>query len=613
VIVPRRIVPGLTASLSVLVLAMLVSGLTAASAAAGSGGRIRAAGKSARQADHVFVQRARELTRCERVHARNRAICRTRRQSLQQAGRRLAARQRTLARLVEKARVASRSASRRAPVIRVSGPTLSWSKVAGVKGYVLARRVPGQADQYSVIATTSVAPPAVPGARVRYSVRTAVSGSAWSRERSIVYPHPLDAGRQAAPVMTASGQGLTWNRVSDVNDYVLLTRVPGQADQYSAVSGTSATPAPVPGRTVTYSLRTAVDGSGWSLDTTVRYPGSAPTPASSPAPDPSSSPREPSSGSFHAGVVAGSALDWELSFIKQLGARDARMEFAIGTPASEIEPYVDAYAKAGIQPLLLATFNGRAPTVAEARNLGTWAADFGPNGAFWEGKSYPSGTAVQNIEFGNESSQSYQYPSISGDPNWAKTPFYLDIAKHYALRFADAQTAIQAANPSVGLLAVGDTPGNWSTWMDSMFQAVPDLGNRVAGWTVHPYGPSGRWERDIDGTIELAKSHGAPDAIPLYVTEYGVASDDGRCLSDNYGWDPCMTYDAAGSALTQAIAGMRSRYGSRLRAVYVYQAHDQKTTGTTTDREGYFGSLTLTGGSKGGYSTAIESLLALNP
>jgi hypothetical protein len=284
------------------------------------------------------------------------------------------------------------------------------------------------------------------------------------------------------------------------------------------------------------------------------------------------------------------------------------MEFSIGTPASQLEPYVDAYAKAGVRPLLLAGFEGRVPTVTEARNLASWAAAFGPGGTFWQGKSYPAAVAVTSIEFGNESSYSYQYSAISGDSNWAKTSYYRDVATGYALRFKDAQIAVQSANPGVGLLAVGDTPGNWGTWMDAMFAAVPDLGQRVAGWTVHPYGPD--WQSRIDGTLANARAEGAPESIPVYVTEDGISSDDGRCLGDNYGWSKCMTYDQAGSALTQSISAMRSRYGSRLRAVYVYHAHDLKSSGASTDREAYFGALKLDGGAKGGLTSAVKSFLA---
>lgn len=74
-----------------------------------------------------------------------------------------------------------------APAITVSGQKLTWNAVAGVTTYVLVRKAPGAADQYSVVSGTSTTPAATPGATVRYSVRTAVNGSAWAPEVAISY------------------------------------------------------------------------------------------------------------------------------------------------------------------------------------------------------------------------------------------------------------------------------------------------------------------------------------------------------------------------------------------------------------------------------------------
>jgi hypothetical protein len=114
----------------------------------------------------------------------------------------------------------------------------------------------------------------------------------------------------------------------------------------------------------------------------------------------------------------------------------------------------------------------------------------------------------------------------------------------------------------------------------------------------------------MDNALGQVASHGAPNTIPIYVTEYGIASDDGHCLDDNYGWDTCMTYDQAAAALTSTVSGMRARYGARMAAMYLYQVHDQKTPGTSSSRESYFGGLTMAGAAKGAYTTAMASLLA---
>jgi hypothetical protein len=312
-----------------------------------------------------------------------------------------------------------------------------------------------------------------------------------------------------------------------------------------------------------------------------------------------------STGPFEMGVNAGSALMYELPFIHKLGGHTARMEFAIGTPVSQIAPIVESYALDGIRPLLLASFDGTIPNSAEAQNLGSWAAELGPGGSLWKGKTFPAGTAVTSIEFGNETSYSYQY---SNDTSAG----YATRAQEYAIRFKEAQAAIHAADPSVGLLAQGD-PGNapGTSWMDNMFKAVPNLGQLVAGWTVHPYGPN--WQSIMDEVVSSAKADGAPSSIPLDVTEWGLSTDNGRCLSNNYGFNACMTYQEAATTLESTVSAMRARYGSRLATVYLYEAHDLKATGASTEREAYFGALQSNEAPKGAYTTTVESLLSTNP
>jgi hypothetical protein len=594
-----------------------------------------------KRADASVVKAAKSVVACRKA-ASDKTNCSSQERALQRAGLKLSRLQHTVtARSSAAARAASTS-TKAAPTLSAAGQTLSWTKVSGVSSYVLVRKIAGLQDRYSVVTATKTTPGAVAGKAASYAVRTAVVGSAWSRNVKITYPTAPTAptaptggstgsgsGSAAkptdAPVMTVDGQTVRWNKVAGVDDYVYVVQIPGVTDVYHIVNGTSLTPSPAPGKTVKVGLRTNVDGSAWAKQVTISYPAAtttapiggstgstspttpAPTPTPAPAP---AAPAPSTSASFKAGIVLGSNANWELPFAKQLGAKTARMEFDIDTPAADLASAVDAYAKAGIRPLLLAGFQGRTPTAAEGDNLATWAAAYGPNGTFWQGKSYPAGVAVANIEFGNETNQAWQYSSLASNPSWASTSTYANIARGYATAFKEAATKIQAVNPSVGLLAIGDAPGNWAQWMNNVYAAVPNFSDYVAGWTMHPYGPSSRWQPNMDTTLSILASHGAPASLPIYVTEYGIASDGGRCLDDNYGWDKCMTYDQAASALTGSVAAMRARYGSRLAALYLYQTHDQSNTGSSGSRESYFGGLTLSGGTKGAYTTALLSLLA---
>jgi hypothetical protein len=89
-----------------------------------------------------------------------------------------------------------------------------------------------------------------------------------------------------APALSVSGQTLSWGRISGVDRYVLLTRVPEQADQYSVVSGTSVTPPAVPGTTVRYKVRADVRVSTWSKEVAIQYPAGDPAPSPEPTPEP---------------------------------------------------------------------------------------------------------------------------------------------------------------------------------------------------------------------------------------------------------------------------------------------------------------------------------------
>jgi hypothetical protein len=420
---------------------------------------------------------------------------------------------------------------------------------------------------------------------------------------------------------------------------VMVTKEPGTADVYQTVSGTSVTPAAKPGKTVVYSIRNDVADAAWAREVSIAYPagttstttttttttqpgagspstgsnaGSGSTPStgttsggtttgSTPAPAAPST-----AANFEMGMNSGSAIAWEMGFITKLSAKHVRMEFDINTKVSDIAPIVLQYAQAGIQPMLLAGFQGRTPTAAEAQNLATWAAAFGPGGTFWQGKNVDPSTAVTRIEFGNETNNPYQYSGWTLADDWYKNSQYLALAKEYARQAKNAAIAVTAANPKVGILAVGDQYSGYTTWINAMFDAVPDLANYVAGWTVHPYGP--QWQVPMDNMLAAMKARGAAEK-PLYVTEWGVSSDNGRCLSDNFGYDKCMTYATAATTLKTAIAGMRARYGARLASVFLYSTVDQRSTGASTDREHYFGAMKNDNTPKGAYTDEVVSLM----
>ena len=284
------------------------------------------------------------------------------------------------------------------------------------------------------------------------------------------------------------------------------------------------------------------------------------------------------------------------------------MGFDIDTPTSQMDSIIEDYAKAGVRAELLATFDGSIPSASDIASLAAWAKRYGPNGTFWAQTGLPESLAVTRIEFGNESGANYQYASLANNPNWYATTTYQQIAEGYGSAYVAAVKAVNAANNGVRVLATADSPGDVPQWLAGMFASTPGFGSYVEGWVLHPYGSN--WKTDIDKTLAQAQSLGASNSVPVFITEFGVASDNGSCLSDNFGYNPCMSYAQAASTLNTQIAGMKADLGSRLQELDVYSARDIDNSGASTDREGYFGALQSFGASKGAYTTAVQSFLA---
>jgi hypothetical protein len=290
---------------------------------------------------------------------------------------------------------------------------------------------------------------------------------------------------------------------------------------------------------------------------------------------------------IQTGVDAGWAYGGQLDLpaAVQLGAKLVRVEFPIEWTPAQLEATIAAYAEEGVRVDALATFEGRMPTPAEARNLANWAKTYGPGGTFWAGRS-DGQLAIQTIEFGNETSAGYQYDDNAGEPS------YTLRAETYGVRFKEAVEAISAT---------GD-------WLDGIYNAVPNFSHYVAGWVSHPYGTG--WRKTLEEVISQTASHGAPSTIPIDVTEWGLASDNGHCLTENYGWNPCMSYKEAAEVLRKTFTEMRQMLGSRLGMFILYQIRDQAASGTSTNREDYFGLLQHELQPKGEYTTAAEEVLA---
>ncbi len=294
------------------------------------------------------------------------------------------------------------------------------------------------------------------------------------------------------------------------------------------------------------------------------------------------------------GVACTTSAKRDVRYSERLGNRLCRVEFDISTQAKAMDDVIGTYSLAGIRVQPLAGFQGRMPTAVDAVRLRSWALRFGPGGTFWRGKK--KRVPIANIEFGNETSYSYQY-GHSG--TWASSSELSDRARLYALRAKTASIALQGTG--VGLLVQAeDGDAKNAVWVNSMFDAVPDLASRVSGWTIHPYGEAGFAK--IDRMIADLAARNAPASIPIYITEWGLATGNGHDLSKNYGYPTDMTYSQAAATLRSVMTRWRTAYNGRIAQVIYYMLTDLAPPGSTAEGERFFGLLKVDGSRKGPYT-----------
>lgn len=372
---------------------------------------------------------------------------------------------------------------------------------------------------------------------------------------------------------------------SSGSDTIVLTSAAGLAFRVDCGTGTDRVTVQDPGRESDAAIRKRMTGcetisivrasapAPAAPNVVITAPAPEPEPVAPPAPEPDVLPRS-SSAPFLLGVHTGArTIDYRATSslrpgLVRVGGLTAR------TSRSEVEAIAAEYAALGTRIVPLVDFNGAAPPEAEARNVGTWATVPG----------------VEAIEFGNE-------PWLQNE-SW-------DYAQ-YARSFKAAHDAVAAANPHMTLIAVGDSANRSHRPGLRVMQAMKDAGVRPRAVQFHPYGPG--WGNRLDDLKrDLADVGWA--GTQMWATETGVASDDGRTLTDNYGWNRSMTYTEAATTTEQIVNGLRAGGVAR---VMLYMGTDYAAPGTSNEREWYFGLTTSTNGDKGALTAKARSLLALH-
>jgi hypothetical protein len=410
---------------------------------------------------------------------------------------------------------------------------------------------------------------------VKYSVRTSAEGSAWATEQSIAYaaaktvekpkapeeveppkapeevkppvktktpeevkaPEKVDT--QAAPQLTVSGQKLVWNPIVGVSTYVLLTKAPGKTETFTEVSGTSTTPVAVPGASVKYSVRTAVEGSAWSPEVTISYPAAVTPPPTTPT-----QPVGTGSSGVIIGVNGGSG--W--------GPEDGHKFIALGITSERTgSPSQDAFsAEMGFKndTVIVGDTNDSSPL--SSVNTSSWTAS-----ALEEVRAAVS-HGYTLLEVGNE-----MYLKANGGGN-------KEEAK-YAEMYVSLANAVNSAGIKATLMFNSFGEG----WISGALKAQPSLKTLIDAFSNHPYGlahenSSGKW-----GPGAMEQMHAEAVSLGIvntnfYITEFGV--EDGIGPKPQVGSSgPAQQAERIKSVFEELIGT------GYVKGIWYYQAHDDST------------------------------------
>lgn len=334
-----------------------------------------------------------------------------------------------------------------------------------------------------------------------------------------------------------------------VNTYVLMQRTRGQADQYSAVSGTSFTPTPTPGTTVYYSIRTAVDGSAWAPEVSIAFPSVA-------------TPTPPPATAGPSGVIIGTndALGWGDEVAQKIlatGLTSARVAAGGGlnTPQHAREE--------GFTNNLVMVGNTADGEKLATVDTASWTAQ-----ALTEVKE-AAANGDTLLEVGNE--------------------MFLKGGQAEPVKYAELYVSLANAVKAAGVTGVkllfndyGDynANGTWSTvsrgggWLGDALRAQPTLKTLVAGFTHHPYGLAGENQEDNWGPGALQADHSQAVSLgfvntEFYVTEFGVQAETGGPTGSN--------------SLAQQAERVKAVYTELIglgyvRGIWYYESHDESST-----------------------------------
>ncbi len=214
---------------------------------------------------------------------------------------------------------------------------------------------------------------------------------------------------------------------------------------------------------------------------------------------------------------------------------------------------------------------------------------YGPGGDFWS--AHPeldsSRYAITTIELGNE-------------------PYFGEMsAAEYADTVRPTLEEVHRLNLSVKVILDSRVYGKDTSWMDTLYQRIPDLNSLFYAFADHPYwyghdpsessaaGPFDRIETLRQRMIEQGAG-----SKPIFITEYGESTAD--CGEE------CVSEETQAQHLGEMISAVSSNPQWGVEMLSVYQLRDRGTD--SGERERQFGLLREDGTEKPAYSVVEAAM-----
>ncbi len=293
--------------------------------------------------------------------------------------------------------------------------------------------------------------------------------------------------------------------------------------------------------------------------------------------------------------IDGGYFEWsqeEIEMRAALGASVTRHEWDINAPVNAQDHLVyvaAAQAHTRIHALLGANELGNATHYKEF--VVAFIKRYGKGGSFWA--EHPelneSKYAITTFELGNE-------------------PYYGGMtATQYAQTVRPTLEAVHAQNLPAKLILPSMIQGQDTSWMDTLYQQIPNLNEFFYAFADHPYdygmdptaaGNGGTLSRIA--TLRRRMNEKGASNKPIFITEYGQSTAD--CGEE------CVSEAQQAIDITTLLTAILTHPEWGIEMVSFFQLHDWGTE--TSNREEQFGILRQDGTPKPAYAIVKAAMAA---